>query len=426
MKLSSTSVDSAGMKCREAISAAVIGNVLEWYDFAVYGYLATVIAKNFFLTRDELSSLLAAFGVFGVGFLVRPLGGVIIGRMGDVKGRKSALLFTLFFMAVGTAGIGLLPSARSIGSWATVLLVLLRLVQGFSVGGEWAGSTAFIVEWAPQERRGFFGSFQQVATGGGLLLGSGIAAFLSTVLVPGQMENWGWRIPFLLGGLIAPVGFYMRRNIGETPAFLEASVAEEILSKSSMALLAAKAFGFTIFWTVSYYLILTYLPTFTQRFAGLSATQALWSNTIGLVVLVAVIPFAGLLSDHIGRKPVLLTSCLSFVFLSYPLFRLLIASVHLASVIVIQVIFCLMIALFSGPGPAALSEIFPTRSRSMLMSTGYALAVAIFGGFAPYVAIWLTRTTGRPLAPTAYLIGAAMVSTVVILFLDETAHEKLR
>jgi MFS family permease len=190
--------------------------------------------------------------------------------------------------------------------------------------------------------------------------------------------------------------------------------------------LAARAFGFTVLWTVSYYIMLAYMPTFTQRFGGLSRAAALWSNAAGLLMLVLAIPFMGHLSDRIGRKPLLLACCISFIILPYPLFSLILSGGSLATIVAIQLLFGLMIALFSGPGPAAIAEIFPTRSRSTWMSTGYSIAVAIFGGFAPYIATWLIDTTKSPISPTYYVIGAAVVSTAVILSLRETAHEKLR
>jgi MFS transporter, MHS family, proline/betaine transporter len=410
---------------RRAVSAAVIGNVLEWYDFAVYGYVATIIAKNFFPGGDEVSALLATFATFGIGFAARPLGGVIIGRMGDAKGRKAALLVTMFMMAFGTVGIGFIPNYNSIGVLAPLLLVVCRLMQGFAAGGEWGGATAFIVEWAPKGRRGFFGSFQQASVAGGLLLGSAIAALFSTRLSSDQMESWGWRIPFLLGFALVPVGIYMRSNIEETPAYRDAR-GDSSGPRTSGWILAAKAFGFTILWTVSYYVMLYYMPTFTQKYAGLSRTQALWSNTIGLVILVIAVPVMGLLSDRIGRKPLLIGCCVAFAVLTYPLFSFMLSGVSLLSVIGVQFVFGLMIAMFSGPGPAAIAEIFPTHSRSTWMSTGYSLATCIFGGFAPFIATWLISSTGSPISPTYYLIAAAIVSAIVIVTLRETAHEELR
>jgi MHS family proline/betaine transporter-like MFS transporter len=210
--------------------------------------------------------------------------------MGDTRGRKTALLLTIFMMAVGTVGIGLIPGYNSIGLLAPLLLVICRLMQGFAAGGEWGGATAFIVEWSPKGQRGFFGSFQQASVAGGLLLGSAIAALISTVLSADQMESWGWRIPFLLGVLLLPVGIYMRSRIEETPAYRKVKESSASAVQTPGWVLAAKAFGFTILWTVSYYIILYYMPTFTEKYAGLSRTQSLWSNTIGLVILVILIP----------------------------------------------------------------------------------------------------------------------------------------
>jgi MHS family proline/betaine transporter-like MFS transporter len=340
-----------------------------------------------------------------------------------VRGRKAALTLTIQLMAAGTVMIGLLPTYESIGLLAPALLVAARLVQGFAAGGEWAGATAFIVEWAPDNRRGLFGSFQQSSVAAGLLLGSGITALLSSLLSTQQMEDWGWRVPFLLGGILAPVGFYMRRSIGETPAFERAREAPA--PAAAPAALAAKAFGFTVLWTTAYYVLLAYMPTFTQKIVGLSRSQALWSNTLGLLVLVVAAPLMGAASDRIGRKPLLLGCCAVFLALSYPLFHLMLAHQRLASVVAVQAVFGLIIAMFSGPGPAAIAEIFPTRVRSTWMSVGYSLAVAIFGGFAPFIATWLIGATGSPLSPTWYLMGAALVSLLTIATLRETAHDQL-
>jgi MFS family permease len=414
------------IQVRQAVGAAVIGNVLEWYDFAVYAYLAGVIGKNFFPSDNETVQLLGAFLVFGLGFVARPLGGIVIGWIGDQKGRKVSLLLTIFLMAAGTVLIGLVPSYASIGVLGPALIVLARLMQGFSAGGEWGGSTAFIVEWAPTDRRGFFGSFQQSSVATGLLLGSGVAALTNTLLSAADVESWGWRIPFLLGGLILPVGIYMRSRIGETPVYQRSREDTGPADPTSAVVLVARAFGFTILWTVSYYIMLSYMPTFTQKYAHLGRAEALWSNTIGLLVLVVAVPLMGYISDRYGRKPLLLACCLSFIILPYPLFQLMLSGAGLGTIVAVQILFGLMIALFSGPGPAAIAEIFPTRVRSTSMSTGYSLAVAIFGGFAPYIATKLIEMTGSPISPTYYLIAAAIVSTAVIWSLRETAHEPLR
>src|SRR5260221_2561469 len=367
----------------QAVSAAVIGNVLEWYDFAVYGFMAGIIGKNFFPAGDEVSQLLSAFAVYGVGFLARPVGGIVIGRIGDTKGRKTALVLTIMLMAAGTVLIGIVPTYATIGAAGPLIILLARLMQGFSAGGEWGGSTAFIVEWADEGERGFLGSFQQCSVAAGLLLGSGVAALIATLFDPATMDAWGWRIPFLLGALIGPVGMYMRRNIDETPAYERAMrlpMPVPLPDDVAPFWLAARAFGFTVLWTVAFYIFLNYMPTFLKTYAKLSSAAALWSNTIGLLVLVVAIPIMGRLSDRIGRKPLLLACCACFIVLPYPVFALYLSTPPLGVVIAIQIVFGAIIAMFSGAGPAAIAEIFPTRSRSTWMTTGYALSVAIFVG----------------------------------------------
>jgi MFS transporter, MHS family, proline/betaine transporter len=415
----------ASPQSRRAVTAAVIGNVLEWYDFAVYGYVAAIIGKNFFPGTDETTELLKAFLTFGLGFVARPIGGIVIGRMGDTHGRKAALMLTIFLMAAGTVLIGILPTYATIGVAAPALLLFARLMQGFSTGGEWGGSTAFIVEWAPREKRGLFGSFQQMSVVAGLLLGSSFAALLNTLLTPAQMAEWGWRIPFLVGGILGPIGMYMRRTIEETPHYEKMKAAPPATSSNGFAL-AARAFGFTIVWTVCFYVLLTYMPSWTAKYMGLSPAAALWSNSIGLVALIIGIPIMGYLSDRYGRRPLLLICCAAFIILPWPLFTYLSSGkVPYVVLVLIQIAIAILISLYSGAGPAAIAEIFPTRSRSTWMTTGYALSVAIFGGSAPYLSIWMIEKLGTPIAPVWYLIAAAVVSFGVIWSLKETAHDEL-
>jgi MHS family proline/betaine transporter-like MFS transporter len=407
------------------LAAAVAGNVLEWYDFAIYAYMATVIAKKFFPADDEVSSLLSTFAAFGVGFVVRPLGGIVIGRLGDLRGRKAALLLTISLMAAGTVLIGVIPSHESIGLAAPALVVLARLLQGFSAGGEWGGATAFMVEWAPAHRRGLYGSLQQCSVAGGLLLGAATAALVSTTLSAEALESWGWRVPFLFGGLLGPFGLYMRRHIEETPAFVAATQAAQEPAETPLRL-AARAFGFTVVWTVAYYTVLTYMPTFLQQHAGVPRSQALWYTAAGLLLLALLTPAIGHLSDRIGRKPLLLAACAACVLLPYPLLHAIVSRGDPATVLLSQLALALAIAVFSGPGPAAIAEIFPTRQRSTWMSTGYSLAVAVFGGFAPFIATWLIERTGNPLSPAFYLMAAALVSLLTIAPMRETANTALR
>lgn len=414
-------IEKAAPRLWRTILAAGVGNVLEWYDFSVYAYMAPFIAAKFFPSDDPLTGLLAVFATFGLGFVVRPLGGIVIGRLGDVRGRKEALLLTIVLMAVGTAGIGLVPGRDAVGGWAPGLLVLCRLIQGFSAGGEWGSSTAFIYEWAPKGRRAFFSSLQQSSVAGGMLLGSAIAALLGTMLSKTQMSDFGWRLPFLVGALIIPIGWYLWRHVEETPVFAAGVTAP--VGTGEGIILASKAGGIIVIWTVAYYAILTYMPVFTAHYSKLGTSAALWSNALSLLVLALTIPFFGALADRVGRKPLLLAGAAGFALLSYPLFPVIVNSSAMLPVILAQIVFALMTAIYSGGAPAAVTEIFPSASRLLWMSTGYSLTVALFGGFGPYISTWLVANTGSPLSPVLYIAVCALLSLAVIVRLKETRHD---
>ena len=386
-------------QARRQLMAAMIGNVLEYYDFIVYAFLAATLARKFFHT-GEFAGLLASFAAFGVGFLARPVGGAIIGRIADKHGRRIALLITIFGMALGTVGIGLLPTYQAIGVLAPVLLVALRLIQGLSAGGEWGSATSFIIESAPHAKRGLYGSIGQASIASSTLVSSVLVAIVSAVFTPAQMDDWAWRVPFLLGAILIPIGFYMRRNMAETAAFAEVRAhpaSTAALPRGAALGMMSKAFGFTIIWTVSYYVMLSYMPTFLVKYAGLTQTQALTSNSIALVVLVATMPFFGWLSDRVGRKPLLIGCCVGFALISYALFRVILGGASFSTILAVQIVFNLFIAAFSGAAPAALCELFPTHSRTTLLSIGYSLSTAIFGGFAPFISTWLIGETGSPI-----------------------------
>ncbi len=396
------------------------------YDFVVYAFLAGAIGHAFFPAGSEIAQLLASFAAFGAGFLARPVGALLIGRVADRQGRRAALLFAVFGMAAGTVGIGLLPTFDTIGSLAPVLLVTLRLVQGLCAGGGWGTSAAFVIESAPEGRRGLYGAIAQACITSSTLLGSLVVAGTHALAGPEQVDRWAWRIPFLLGAALIPVGFFIRRHVVETPAFRRAiqQTFRRVGRREAFRMMAS-AFGFTAIWTVSFYLMLSYMPTFTSRYGGLAPAQALWLNAAALVVLIALIPFFGWVSDRVGRKPLLLVSCLGFAVLSYPLLRLIAEGARLQTILAVQIVLNLFLGVFSGAGPAALAEIFPTHARTTLLSTGYSLSTAVFGGFAPFVATWLIALTGSPVAPTLYLTSAAVISGAVISCLRETAFEAL-
>lgn len=403
----------------KATAAAVAGSVLEWYDFAVFGYLAATMGKVFFPSKDEITNLLTGFAAFGVAFLVRPLGALVIGRLGDVKGRKFALMLTFTLMAVASVAIGLIPGYNSIGVWSPVLLVLLRVIQGFSAGAEWGGATAFITEWAPQNRRGLYAGYSQAGVIGGLLVGSAVVSVLTTVLSAEDFDTWGWRIAFLFGGLLFPVGLYIRSRIEETPAFRrQRADAEPVAVPSSVV----RAMGLVVLATVSTYIVLTYMSTFMQKYASLSRPEALWVGTAGLLVTVVMLPVFGHLSDVVGRRKLLIASCVLFILLSYPLMTQMIGA-PIGKVLAIQVALCALSSLYNGPYPATVSEQFSTAGRTLWMSLSYSLAVAIFGGFSPYIATWLISVTDSPLAPSIWLTAGAVISLVTLLSIPDTSRK---
>lgn len=406
---------------RRAIVAATVGNMLETYDFAVYGFFAIVIARLFFPAGDPTVSLLLTVATFGVGFVMRPVGALVLGTFADRRGRKAALSLTILMMAVGTAMIGFAPTYASIGAWAPAIIVTARLIQGFSAGGEIGTATAFLLEHAPAQRRGFFASFQQATQAAALLLGSLIGAALTGLLTPAALEGWGWRVPFWLGLLIGPVGFYIRRHTQEADAFTRAastragSPLTEALRHHGRGILTG--FGITIAWTVATYFFLVYMPTYAVRELKIAQSAALSANAIGLAVLLVLAPCFGALSDRIGRRVLLLGAATAIVLLTYPLLALLSLAPSAAALMVFQIGFAILIAIFTGAAPAAMAEVCPPQVRSTGVSIAYNFAVTIFGGFAPFIATWAIVASGNALAPAWYVTIATALSVAMIFTL---------
>lgn len=399
-------------------------NALEWYDFAIYGILAATISQVFFPNEAPATSLLAALAIFGVTFVVRPLGAFLIGGLADRKGRRHALLLSAVLMTVGTLMIGLIPSYASGGILSPVLLLVARMLQGLSAGGEFGAANAFLIEWAPPNRRGYWTSFLSLTVAMGSGFASAVVAILFTFLPPEDVADWGWRVPFLLGGFLGLACLWLRNSLEETPSYASArSVPENGTTSLRDSLIV---FGITIHWTVCYYMFLIYLPIFMRTYGGMTMSQSVWSNTICTVVIMLAVPVVGSLSDRYGRRSFLAISCLLVILLTFPAFLFIAGGSGFAQVIAVQGLFGVAIASYSGAAPAAVAEQFATRRRSRGTSVPYAMAAAIFGGFAPFISVWLTERFENPMAPVAYVMAASTISLMVVLRMRETGRIPLR
>jgi MHS family proline/betaine transporter-like MFS transporter len=413
-------ISGHGRATRRAIVAATIGNTLEWYDFAVFGFFAATISKLFFPTGNGTASLLLTLGTFGVGFFMRPVGALVLGSIADRKGRKAALSMTILMMAAGTALIGFAPTYASAGVWAPIMIVVARLLQGFSCGGEIGGATAFLAEHAPPAKRGYYASWLQASQAAALLIGSLFGAVLSGLLTPDQLESWGWRVPFLFGLLIGPIGFYIRSSIDESPLYLEQKEQISTPIRDAFRFHGSSlitGLGITVTWTVCTYIFLIYMPSYSVRQLGFDRTASFTANAAGLAVLLVLVPIFGRLSDRIGRRPLLLGAA-SLIFLAaYPVLYGLSAHPTFGVLLAAQITFGVLIAALTGPAPAAMADLFPVSVRSSGLSVAYNFAVTIFGGFAPFIATFLIQVTGSGLAPAGYVMFAAVLTVGVLTFL---------
>ena len=419
---------------RRAIIAATIGNGLEWFDFTVYSFFAVIIAKLFFPTGNDLTSFLLTVATFGVGFFMRPVGAIVLGVYADRVGRKAALTLTILLMALGTAIIGLAPTYASIGLWAPALIVVARLIQGFSAGGEVGGATAFLIEHAPDEERGAYASWQQASQGISFMLGAAMGALVTNGLDQAQIDAWGWRIPFLFGLLIGPVGMYIRSHLEEPPEF-EARQAERRASNVKFSPLSQvlrdhprevlAGLGVTILWTVCTYVLVFYMPSYAKQQLGLPLGATFQSTAICGAIILVLCPLMGMLSDRVGRKRMLTVVALAILVLAYPLFHWLNVSPTTATLLQVQIVLGILLAAFTGPAPAVLAEQFPTEVRSTGLSLAYNFAVTIFGGFAPLIVTWLIESTHNKLAPAFYVIVAAAISIVALAFMHDRTGKKL-
>ncbi len=415
---------------RRAIVGAAVGNTVEWFDFATYSFLATTLAVVFFPPGNPTAALLSTFAVFAAAFFVRPLGGLFFGPLGDRIGRQRVLATVIILMSISTFVIGLLPSYATIGILAPTLLVLARCLQGFSAGGEFGGASTFLAEYSPDDRRGFLVSWLEFSTLIGFVLGSTMVLVLTSVLPEDAMISWGWRVPFLLAGPLGVVGLYIRLRLEDTPEFRALEESGEVSGSPLLETIREnwkqilQVGGLVIIQNVGFYVVLSYMTTYFQDPLGFSATTGALSTTLTLLVGMALIPPLGALSDRVGRKPLLLASCIGYALLTYPLF-LLLNTGNLAAAILSHVLLGALLAVFISTSIAALTELFPTRVRYGGFSIGYNFSVAIFGGSSPYLAQYLVSTTGNPLSPAFVVIGAAVATLLVVFTVRETAGKDL-
>ncbi|NML30192.1 MFS transporter [Paraburkholderia antibiotica] len=425
----SHAVAAARVSNRGAIAAAVIGNWLEFFDFTVYGFFAVIIGRLFFPSADPTTSLLLSVATFAAGFITRPLGSVLLGVYADRKGRKAALNVTIMLMAASTGLIAIMPTYAQIGLAAPLLIVLARLVQGFSQGGEFGAATSALLEQGGGSRRGFRASWQLATQGGAALMGAGIAAALSAALSKEALESWGWRVPFLIGVGIAPVGIFLRRRladdaIGAHSHGIERGVLHELFSEHlrTLLLITLAVMG----GTVSTYILTFYMPTYAIHTLGMPMSLSMLVGVASGFVVLIMCPLFGALSDRIGsRKLPILIGRGVLVLLLFPAFMLMARFPHLSVIMPLTSLMLVFYSMGSASEFALMCESFPRRVRATGISIAYALSVCVFGGTAQLVATWLVRLTGSKLAPAGYVAACVVVSLIAVSRLKETANQPI-
>jgi MHS family proline/betaine transporter-like MFS transporter len=413
---------------KRAVGATAMGNMMEWFDFGIYSYLAVVLGKVFFPESGTMG-LIYSLAAFAVAFLVRPVGGFFFGMLGDRIGRRGVLAATIIMMAAATFSIGLIPSHASIGIWAPILLYVARLVQGFSTGGEYSGASTFITEFSPDRQRGYLASFLELGTITGFVAGAALVTGLTVALGDAAMQAWGWRIPFLVAGPLGIIGLFLRFRISETPCFAKieerahtrstGSRLHQIVFEHGRVLLLCVALVMAL--NVTNYLVLTYMPNYLTGTLGYDNAHSLFLTVLTMLVMLAAIPFVGQLGDRIGRRPVLLAACLGYLLLSWPALWLL-QQGHVATILAGLLVLGLCQTLFIGTTPSTLPAMFPTEIRYGGMGIAYNVSASLFGGTAPLVAESLVRLTDNQYMPAYYAMLAAVVGVVAVLLMRETSQ----
>lgn len=415
---------------RRAITASALGNATEWFDYGIYAYGVTYISAALFPGETD-EAVLFALATFAISFLIRPLGGLFWGPLGDRIGRKSVLALTILLMAGATLGVGLIPSYATIGWWAPALLIALRMIQGFSTGGEYGGAATFMAEYAPDDRRGFYGSFLEFGTLAGFSFGAALMLAFSLLLGDAVMRDWGWRIPFLVAAPMGLVGMYLRSKLEDTPVFLEEQVVAEGRAAPGLGAIARNYWrpllvvgGLVIALNVVNYTLLSYMPTYLSRRIGLTTDQALVVPIIGMLMMMVFLPYAGALSDRIGRRPMWRWSLIGLLVFAVPLYLLM--GTGLAGAIVGFVLLGLLYVPQLATITATFPALFPTSVRFAGFAIAYNVSTSIFGGTAPAIGSGLISWTGNELMPAFYMMLACVIGLITLRYMPETAGRSMR
>lgn len=418
---------------KKAVVATALGNAMEWFDFGIYSYLAVIIGKVFFTGASGPLQLVFSFATFAVAFLVRPLGGMFFGMLGDKLGRKKILTITLVLMSLATLSMGLIPGYAKIGNMAPVLLLLARLVQGFSTGGEYSGAMTFIAESTPDKKRGFFSSGLEVGTLVGYIAGSGIVTILTFVLGDDKMLDWGWRIPFFIAAPMGLIGLYLRNNLEESPVF--EAMSEESHKENEKGLMKKvfvyhwpqllKGMVLVLFFNVVDYMLLSYMPSYLNVVLGYGQSKGLLLILIVMFIMIPIVLFMGYLSDQIGNKRLVLGGLIGVVLLSIPSFKMIQSGANL-TVFLGLMILAILLATFEATMPSMLPSLFFTEVRYVALAVTFNISVSIFGGTTPLVMSWLIKVTNNHMVPAYYIMGACLIGIVTMIFVKDTTGKALR
>ncbi len=411
------------------VMGGLIGNFIEWYDWTIYGLLSSVFAAQFFPSGNAITSLLATLATFALGFVMRPIGSIVLSPLADKYGRRRMLSLTILLMGAGSLIAAVTPSYATIGIAAPLLLLFARLLQGFSAGGEFQGAAAFLVEHAPTERRGLIGSLHLSSIGFAVLIATGVSALTTNFIAQPALSEWGWRIPFLIGAVLSLYGLYIRIGLPETPHFVAVEQQRAVESRPMLrALKDHPRESFVVFalqmGTVMFYIWTVFLPTYAHLAGGLPLSQGLIGGVISLAVFCAVTPAAGALSDRIGRRPLLIAYAVGFFVLAWPMLHLL-QNGDFMTFLLVDIAGCVLLALIDGVLSATLCELFPTAVRTSGIGLPYAVCAAIFGGTAPLIAAWLISINQAGLI-AVYIMAIAAIGGITFVRMRETRGVSLR